>query len=93
MPINLVANVEANLDTLVMLIPTVRTILARPGLRRFDLLDRVPEPTTDRTMKALVAALMKASTCPDLIEDRGHLFGTSLPDGDKRALIEFLKTL
>ena len=30
---------------------------------------------------------------PDLIEDRGHDFGTHLPDSDKRALIEFLKTL
>ena len=33
------------------------------------------------------------SLCPDLIEDRGHEFGTRLPDADKRALIEFLKTL
>jgi hypothetical protein len=36
---------------------------------------------------------MAASTCPDLIEDRGHVFGANLPDADKRALIEFLKTL
>ena len=38
-------------------------------------------------------ALMSASTCPDLVEDRGHEFGASLSDSDKRALIEFLKTL
>jgi hypothetical protein len=36
---------------------------------------------------------MAASKCPDLIEDRGHLFGANLPEADKRALIEFLKTL
>ena len=32
------------------------------------------------------------SKCPDFIVNRGHLFGTTLPDADKRALIEFLKT-
>jgi hypothetical protein len=32
------------------------------------------------------------SKCPDFIVNRGHLFGTTLPDDDKRALIEFLKT-
>jgi len=32
------------------------------------------------------------STCPDFIEDKGHYFGTDLPDLDKRALIELLKT-
>jgi hypothetical protein len=37
--------------------------------------------------------LFAASKCPDLIEDRGHEFGTKLPDADKRALIEYLKTL
>ena len=36
--------------------------------------------------------LLAASKCPDLVEDRGHYFGTSLPDDDKRALIEYLKT-
>jgi hypothetical protein len=41
----------------------------------------------------LAPELLKASTCPDLIEDRGHLFGSDLPDDDKWALIEYLKTL
>lgn len=31
--------------------------------------------------------------CPDYIEDKGHYYGEDLPDEDKRALIEFLKTL
>jgi hypothetical protein len=38
-------------------------------------------------------ALWKVSKCPDLVEDRGHYFGSDLPDADKRALIEYLKTL
>jgi hypothetical protein len=37
-------------------------------------------------------ALLNVSKCPDLITDRGHYFGTDLPDEDKRALIEFVKT-
>jgi hypothetical protein len=41
----------------------------------------------------LVPDLYKLSACPDFIEDKGHYFGTDLPDGDKRALIEYLKTM
>ncbi|MCA8948669.1 MAG: hypothetical protein KDE27_04160 [Planctomycetes bacterium] len=37
--------------------------------------------------------LLAESKCPDFIEDKGHTFGERLPDGDKHALIEFLKTL
>jgi len=32
------------------------------------------------------------SVLADFIEDEGHYFGTDLPDTDKQALIEFLKT-
>ena len=38
-------------------------------------------------------ALMAASKCPDFVLDRGHWFGEALTDGDKEALIAFLKTL
>lgn len=43
--------------------------------------------------KVLTPLLLKNNQIPDFIEDRGHKFGTDLPDEDKRALIEFLKTL
>ena len=43
--------------------------------------------------KDVAPLLFEASTCPDLIEDRGHDYGSELPDADKLALIEFLKTL
>jgi hypothetical protein len=29
---------------------------------------------------------------PDFVQDRGHTFGSHLPDDDKRALIEYMKT-
>lgn len=41
----------------------------------------------------LAPDLFRISKCPDLVEDRGHYFGTELAEADKRALIEFLKTL
>jgi hypothetical protein len=36
--------------------------------------------------------LLDINQSPDFVEDRGHLFGTNLPDEDKKALIEFVKT-
>jgi hypothetical protein len=45
-----------------------------------------------RVFSDLVDDLLDLSKCPDLVVNRGHLFGTSLPDADKTALIEFLKT-
>jgi hypothetical protein len=40
----------------------------------------------------LVEPMLELSKCPDLVVNRGHLFGTDLPNDDKAALIEFLKT-
>jgi hypothetical protein len=40
----------------------------------------------------LIPDLLTANKCPDFIEDKGHYFGTDLPDSDKHALIEYLKT-
>ena len=82
-PINLVANVRRDLDTLPRLIPAVNAALAEAATGRPDA----------AIVKSLTPALMAASQCPDLIEDRGHEFGAVLPDADKHALIEFLKTL
>jgi hypothetical protein len=44
---------------------------------------------SDRT---LFRGLIRNNQAPDFVLDRGHMFGTELPDADKRALIEFLKT-
>ena len=37
-------------------------------------------------------ALLLVDNAPDFVEDRGHTFGSSLSDADKKALIEYLKT-
>ena len=63
----------------------------------------VPRNATDEQARAafgnLVDPLLRFSSCPDFVVNRGHYFGTSrfkeepgLSDADKRALIEFLKT-
>ena len=43
-------------------------------------------------LKLIVPDLIAANKCPDFIEDKGHEFGTKLPEKDKRDLIELLKT-
>ena len=40
----------------------------------------------------LLHRLLAKNLAPDFIEDRGHVFGSTLSDEDKRSLIEFLKT-
>ncbi len=43
--------------------------------------------------KLVVEELLRLSDCPDLVENRGHTFGSELSPQEKRDLIEFLKTL
>jgi hypothetical protein len=43
-------------------------------------------------LKLIVPDLIAANKCPDFIEDKGHEFGTKLPEKDKRDLIALLKT-
>jgi hypothetical protein len=48
---------------------------------------------TPNTPLVATALLKTFSQSPDLVEDAGHTFGELLSDDDKRALIEFVKTL
>ncbi len=43
-------------------------------------------------IRFMLNQLLAENLAPDFIEDRGHTFGATLSDEDKRALIEFLKT-
>ncbi|HUF79056.1 MAG TPA: hypothetical protein VMR44_09085, partial [Thermoanaerobaculia bacterium] len=68
---------------------------------------RLPPEATDEqareVFRDLVPDLLAVNKCPDFVVNRGHYFGTDflpdaerepgLSDGDKLALIEFLKTL
>jgi hypothetical protein len=89
-PINLLANIDPRADPLQLaeMAIKIRTILAWVRNEQLD-----PDATRLLMKRELAPMLFKLSKCPDLIKDRGHLFGTTLADEDKRALIEFLKTL
>jgi hypothetical protein len=85
-PINLIANLEPNASQLVAL-----TVKLSEALLTIHARNLSPEASAKELFKA-VPELLAANKCPDFIEDEGHYFGTDLPDADKRALLEFLKT-
>jgi hypothetical protein len=73
---------------LVELCLKIKKTLLQVKLQHLD-----PVATKDLMRTELAPALLAVSKCPDFVEDRGHTFGATLPDDDKRALIEYLKTL
>ena len=88
-PINLPANIDPRGPNAIAILRAIDEALlewVRNGASRVWRDD-------DEAMKKLVSTLMSVSKCPDLVEDRGHVFGSRLLDEDKRALIEFLKML
>ena len=89
-PINLLANIDPDTDPkqLVDVCLKLKKTLAEIKLKNLD-----PDAAAEVLKTEVGPALFKISKCPDLVEDRGHYFGTGLPDADKLALIEFLKTL
>jgi mono/diheme cytochrome c family protein len=93
-PVNLLANTNLELgglrkdkDLASLLIESVKVMKAikRDGL--------TGDAATQRWLDSdVVKKLYALNSCPDFIEDKGHYFGTDLPDAEKRALIEYLKT-
>ena len=86
-PVNLIANLKPDFGQLVVLQAKLGKALLK--IHRLNL---SPEQATAELIKS-VPELLAANKCPDFIEDKGHYFGTDLADNDKRALIEYLKTL
>jgi hypothetical protein len=91
-PIDLVANADLDLSDKnkvidrVKLIAKVQADLIQIKVKHLD------SAAAQAVLVNLIPDLLKISKCPDFVEDRGHYFGTQLPDGDKRALIEYMKT-
>ncbi len=46
----------------------------------------------DKELADVVPVLLSMSQSPDFIQDHGHTFGSGLPDNEKHALIEYMKT-
>ena len=89
-PINLFANVNPETPPIALteIFVHIKKVLAEAQAKGLD------AAAMQEVMKTEVAPrLFKVSKCPDLVEDRGHTYGAELSDDDKRALIEFLKTI
>ena len=91
-PVDLLANADLdpmNQDKMIDRVALIARIQA-------DLIkirsQNLTEAEAKKVWMNIVPDLLRISKCPDFVEDRGHYFGTTLPDTDKRALIEFLKT-
>jgi len=85
-PIDLFANLEPDVGQAAAL-----TAKIMKALQKIHAMNLPSEQATAELIKA-VPELLAANKCPDFIEDKGHYFGTDLPDSDKRALIEYMKT-
>lgn len=90
MPVNLLANVNPEVPPgmLVEIFVNLKKILAELKAANLD-----EAGTADVIANKIAPLLLKVTKSPELIEDSGHTFGAELPDDDKRALIEFLKTI
>jgi hypothetical protein len=90
-PIGLIANLNLVPERGDETARTAHLERVRSFARRFL---RQPLDLTGRTKESrdTIDELLALSSCPDLIVNRGHYFGSTLSDEDKRALIGFLKT-
>jgi hypothetical protein len=88
-PVNLIANVNPDMSfgELASLLLNLKRALLEIKLKGLE-----GQAAKDVMKREVAPELIKVSMCPDLIEDRGHTFGADLPDADKLALIEYLKT-
>ena len=91
-PVDLLANADLDLSDPEKAVERVRLVekvsrdLAQIQLKHLD------SKQAQEVLRGLVPDLLKISKSPDFVQDRGHYFGTQLPDADKRALIEYMKT-
>ncbi|CAN5744326.1 hypothetical protein BH20VER1_BH20VER1_16860 [soil metagenome] len=86
-PISLLANLEPELRDMPGLVKELTRAVVAIKARNLS-----GEAATAELSRA-VPQLLKANKAPDFITDKGHYYGTELPDEDKHALIEYLKTL
>jgi hypothetical protein len=90
MPVNLMASINPEAPQLQLISALWKMYRATSRIEREHLSD---EDATRLFEQKAAPALLKVSKSPDWVEDRGHYFPAPLPDDDKRALKEFLKTL
>ncbi len=102
-PVSLLTNIELvpqsgrKIDRLGRGVELVKLVKSAVGdLRDLRDLAEDHDDITREQLKAqfapLVPKFLAISKCPDFIVNKGHYFGSNLPDQDKEALIELLKT-
>jgi hypothetical protein len=84
-PVNLIANLEPDFHHVDVFVKVLEKLIKIKA-------EKFSSEAAAEELRKLVPELIAANKCPDFIEDKGHYFGTDLPDNDKRALIEYLKT-
>jgi hypothetical protein len=104
-PVNLLANLQIALDTTdlgdrLKHDKEVLEVLIKAKRDLKSLRDGATDDDARKAFANLVEPMLALNKCPDFVVNRGHYFGTDrfaeepgLSDDDKRALIEFLKTL
>ena len=91
-PIDLLANSDLDLSSRDKAAARVKLIIKiQSDLATIKMKDLNDEQAR-QVLNNLIPGLLSISKCPDFVLDRGHYFGTNLPDQDKLALIEFIKT-
>ncbi|MFN2622832.1 MAG: hypothetical protein ABR611_08305 [Chthoniobacterales bacterium] len=85
-PINLIANLQPTPLEAPFLLAKAKAVFLKIHA------ENLSGDAAKEELRKLVPDLLKVNNAPDFIEDEGHYFGTDLPDSDKQALIEFLKT-
>jgi hypothetical protein len=88
-PVNLLGSINTEAERKDLLNVILKT---RSALRKIEQNNLDDAAAAQLLKKEVAPALLKVNNAPDFVEDRGHYFGTTLPDDDKKALIEFLKT-
>jgi len=91
-PINLISNVnlEAGLDLALKRLELFNAIVDTLVKIKVEHLSEAQ--ATELMRQNVVPKFLAVNKCADFIEDKGHEFGKTLPQADKLALIELLKT-
>ncbi|MDH3603138.1 MAG: hypothetical protein OEU26_26285, partial [Candidatus Tectomicrobia bacterium] len=92
MPVALLSNLNVDrTDPRFRIFPLIKLLYkVKSTLKRIE---GLPKEEADQAWKELAPDLIERSVCPDFEINRGHTFGSKLPDRDKEVLIEFIKTL
>ena len=92
-PVDLLANINVyNAVQIPQVLRQINELLRNPQRLQqvIDILNNRGQ--YDEEARKFIPVLLSMNQSPDFIQDHGHTFGAGLPDDQKRALIEYMKT-